>query len=290
VQSPLVETNTSPLGVAFATLTASASDGPLLVMLSVYVTVLPGTTDAEPVAVIATSADGTSASLAVALLFPAGSFVPTGAATVAVLASVPVALAEIVPVAVNVTVPPLSTFTLAARFPLPLAAGQAEPAVAVQLQVTPLMIAGKLSVTVAPVTALGPALLTAMVQVAADPGTGVPELSALVIDRSAVGVMTVLASVAELLPAGSLVPTGAVIVAVFEIVPDPLAVAVTVKVAVPPESRFTPAETLPVPLAGQLDPALAAQVQLALVTVAGKMSVTVAPVTADGPAFDATMV
>jgi hypothetical protein len=35
VQSPLVEANVSPLGVAFATLTASASDGPLLVMVSV---------------------------------------------------------------------------------------------------------------------------------------------------------------------------------------------------------------------------------------------------------------
>ena len=114
--------------------------------------------------------------------------------------------------------------------------------------------------------------------------------SVLVTDRSAVGVMTVLASVAELLPAGSFVPTGAVMVAVLEIVPDPLAVAVTVKVAVPPESRFTEAARLPLPLAGQLDPALAAQVQLALVTVAGKMSVIVAPVTADGPAFDATIV
>ena len=58
----------------------------------------------------------------------------------------------------------------------------------------------------------------------------------------------------------------------------------------PPERRLTDAETLPVPLAGQLEPPLATQVQLALVTLAGKMSVTVAPVTADGPAFDATIV
>jgi hypothetical protein len=46
--------------------------------------------------------------------------------------------------------------------------------------------------------------------------------SVLVIDRSAVGVMTVLPSVALLLPAGSFTPTGAAIVAVLEIVPDPL--------------------------------------------------------------------
>jgi hypothetical protein len=44
--------------------------------------------------------------------------------------------------------------------------------------------------------------------------------SVLVIDRSAVGVMTVLLSVALLLPAGSFTPTGAAIVAVFEIVPE----------------------------------------------------------------------
>ena len=43
--------------------------------------------------------------------------------------------------------------------------------------------------------------------------------------------MTVLLSVALLLPAGSLNPTGAAMVAVFEIVPDPLAVAVTKQVA-----------------------------------------------------------
>ena len=114
--------------------------------------------------------------------------------------------------------------------------------------------------------------------------------SVFVIDRSAVGVMTVFASVAELLPAGSFTPTGAAIVAVLEIVPEPLAVAVTVKVAVPPESSVTLALMLPLPLAGQLDPALAMQVQVALVSAAGKLSVTVAPVAVDGPAFEATIV
>ena len=141
--------------------------------------------------------------------------------------------------------------------------------------------------------------------------------SVFVMLRSGVGVMTVFASVAELFPAGSFTPPGAVTVAVLLIVPDPLAVAVTVKVAAPPESRFTDAARFPLPLAGQLDPALAVQVhvapvtdaarfpdplagqtepalavhvQVAPVSAAGKLSVTVAAVTALGPAFDATIV
>src|SRR5262245_58332702 len=108
--------------------------------------------------------------------------------------------------------------------------------------------------------------------------------------RSAVGVMTVLLTVAELLPAGSLIPPGAAMVAVFVIAPVPVAVVVTVKVTLPPESRFTPCEMLPLPFAAQLEPAVAEQVHVAPVSAAGKLSVTVAPVTALGPAFDATIV
>ena len=47
---------------------------------------------------------------------------------------------------------------------------------------------------------------------------------------------------------------------------------------------------LPLPLAGQLDPALAAQVQLPIVKPVGAVSVTVAPVTALGPLLVATIV
>jgi hypothetical protein len=251
--------------------------------------VLPGTTDADPVAEISTSAEGTSASVAVALLFPAGSLVPTGAATVAVFAIVPVALAEMVPVAVKVTVPPLSTFTLAARSPLPLAAGQAEPALAEQVQVTPVSVAGKMSVTVAPVTALGPALPTVMTYVAVAPGTGVPELSAFVMLRSDVGVMTVLASVAELLPAGRWCRPGG----------DRRGVRDRARSARrrgdregrrPPERRFTEAARFPTRSPGRPSPRSRRRSRSRSVTLAGKMSVTVAPVTADGPAFDATMV
>ncbi len=47
---------------------------------------------------------------------------------------------------------------------------------------------------------------------------------------------------------------------------------------------------LPEPEAVQLPPPAAAQVQVTLVSVAGKLSATVAPVTAEGPTFVATMV
>jgi hypothetical protein len=67
-------------------------------------------------------------------------------------------------------------------------------------------------------------------------------------------------------------------------------VALTVKVAVPALRRSTDAEMLPLPLAAQLDPALAAQVQLPIVKPLGAVSVTVAPVTALGPLLVATMV
>src|SRR5437016_8877589 len=103
--------------------------------------------------------------------------------------------------------------------------------------------------------------------------------------RSAVGVMTVLLSVAALFPAGSLVPAGAVIIAVFVIVPEPaVTVAVAVNVAVPPLSRFTKALRLPLPLAGQAEPAEATHVHVGLVSCAGKTSLTVAPTTVLGPA------
>jgi hypothetical protein len=108
--------------------------------------------------------------------------------------------------------------------------------------------------------------------------------------KSAVGVMTVLLSVALLFPAGSFVPPGAATVAVFVIVPLPVAVAFTVNVAVPPESKLMLAAMSPAPVAGQVDPALAVQVQPLTVMFAGKTSLTVAPVTALGPAFDTTIV
>src|SRR2546425_100546 len=96
----------------------------------------------------------------VALLFSAGTFTPAGAVTVATLVIVPVPVT--VAAAVNVAVPPARRSTAALRLPLPLA-GQLEPAEAAHVHVTPLSWAGKLSVTVAPVTALGPALVATIV-------------------------------------------------------------------------------------------------------------------------------
>ena len=84
--------------------------------------------------------------------------------------------------------------------------------------------------------------------------------------------------------------TYTVTVAVFVRVPVPLTVAVTVKVAVPPFTRSTVAFRSPVPLTGQAEPALAAQVQVAPVSCAGSGSMTVAPTTSLGPLFVTTIV
>src|SRR5438093_4241272 len=102
--------------------------------------------------------------------------------------------------------------------------------------------------------------------------------SFLVIERSATR-LTVSVSVALLFPGvGSVTPTGAAIVAVLAIEPValPATVALTVKVAVPALSRFTLAAMLPLPLAGQLDPTLAVQVQAPIVKLAGPVWVIVA--------------
>ena len=116
------------------------------------------------VLVIERSAVGVIVSLSVALLLAVlGSVTPAGAVTLAVLVRVPVALKDRVPVAVKVAVPPTARFTVVAMLPLPLAAAQLEPAEAVQVQVTPVRLAGKVSVTEAPVTGLGPAFETVIV-------------------------------------------------------------------------------------------------------------------------------
>jgi hypothetical protein len=117
--------------------------------------------------------------------------------------------------------------------------------------------------------------------------------SVLVIARSAELVIVVV-SVAESFKAvGSVVPAGTASYAVFERVPlaDEATVPVTVNVALLPEGRFTAeVEMSPSPDAGQLAPGSALQVQLAPVKAAGKVSDTVAPVTAEGPLFVTTIV
>src|SRR5437660_441769 len=112
------------------------------------------------------SAWGVSVSLSVALLLPGvGSVTPAGGVTEAVLAREPVAAGSICTVKVKVTVAPTGRSTVVARAPAPLLGPVTLPppllAVAVQLAaVTP---AGSGSDTLAPVTALGPALLTTRV-------------------------------------------------------------------------------------------------------------------------------
>ena len=92
--------------------------------------------------------------------------------------------------------------------------------------------------------------------------------------------------------AGSVTPAGTVATAVLATdAGAPAArVAGTVNVAVPPASRLTVVEILPVPPLAQDDPALATHVQLPNVSPAGAVSVTVAPVTASGPLLVTTIV
>src|SRR5262245_1187898 len=201
----------------------------------------------------------------------------------AVFASVPVALTATVPVAVKVAVPAGSSVTAVAMDPAPEGTAQLDPADAAQVQVTPESAAGKVSVTVAAVAVLGPALLATIVYVTGVPGTAAAWPSVFVTARSPRGV-SVSVSVAVLLAdTGSVTPPGVVTVAVLASVPSApgATVPVAVKVTVPPASRFTVRLMLPAPEAAmQLEPAEAAQVQVTPVMAAGNVSATVAPFTA----------
>ena len=135
-------------------------------------------------------------------------------------------------------------------------------------------------------------MLTTMVYVVEVPAVTLATPSLLVIARSATEA-TVSVSVAVLLARlGSVTPAGGAMVAVLTMEPValPATVASTVNVAVPPLSKFTLAEMLPLPLAGQLEPTLATQLQALNVRAAGAVSATVAPTTALGPPFVATTV
>jgi hypothetical protein len=90
---------------------------------------------------------------------------------------------------------------------------------------------------------------------------------------------------------GSGVLAGGVTVAVFERGPvaDGERVPFKVYVAVPPTSRFTVSLMSPTPRAVQLEPGEATQVQVGTKIEAGTRSETVAPVTAEGPAFVTTI-
>src|SRR5579862_2778950 len=120
------------------------------------------------VLVIARSAVGLGVSVSVAeLLAGFGSVTPAGTATVAVLTRLPVAVEGAVPITVKITeLPaPAATFRVAARLlpdPVAPAVTVAVPVV-LEVQVTPVSVAGTLSATVAAVTLLRPLLVTVIV-------------------------------------------------------------------------------------------------------------------------------
>jgi len=125
-----------------------------------------------------------------------------------------------------------------------------------------------------------------------EPGIAVAAESVLVSETFAWRLIVVV-SVAELLPGvGSVAPPGRATLAVLESVPVDVGttVTLTVNVAVPPDRTLMLAEMLPDPDAGHDDPADAVHVHVTPVSDAGIVSVTVAPVIADGPAFDTTIV
>src|SRR5262245_56716421 len=115
---------------------------------------------------MARSAWGVSVSLSLALLLPGvGSVTPAGAVTVAVLARVPVAEGAIWTVKVKVRLALAGRSTVVARAPVPLLGPETlpPPLLAVAVQVATVTRAGCESDRLAPVTSLGPLLLTTIV-------------------------------------------------------------------------------------------------------------------------------
>src|SRR4029077_772605 len=128
-------------------------------------------------------------SVSVALLFPGvGSVTPAGTLTVAVLATLPVAPAPMLATTVYVIVLPTGRLTVSLILPLPLAVKPDALPLATAVKVSLATAAGKVSVTVAPVTLLGPLLLTTIVYVVELPATTLVTPSVLVMARSACAV------------------------------------------------------------------------------------------------------
>ena len=103
-------------------------------------------------------------SVSVAVLFALlASTAPAGGAIVAELVNDPVAVAATVAVKVYVAVPFTARLAVVLMLPVPFGDPQLDPAEAVQGHEAFVSVAGKLSATAAPTTALGPALLTVIV-------------------------------------------------------------------------------------------------------------------------------
>src|SRR5262245_37715726 len=185
-QAPALGTKPSPGGVGSSTTTLVAVDGPSFVTSIVKATLVPAVAMAGPDFVTTRSAAPTIVDVSeLVSLADAGSVVSAGGATVAVLVSVPVASGDTVPVAVKVTEPPAGRSTVVVMLPDPLVAAQLDPGAGLQVQVTLPGTRGKVSVTAAPVTSLGPALVTVMVYVSARPARTSSRPSVLVTERSA---------------------------------------------------------------------------------------------------------
>ena len=116
--------------------------------------------------------------------------------------------------------------------------------------------------------------------------------SVFVIRRSACGASEVVSDAELSAGVGSITPDGGATDASLTTVPvAPAAiVASTLNTAVPPTARFTSSLMSPEPDAAQLEPAEAVQVQVAPVSDVGRVSVTTAPVTAEGPELVVTIV
>src|SRR6266540_3540802 len=114
---------------------------------------------------------------------------------------------------------PAGIVTVSLMLPVPLAVNPEAPPVCVAVKVTPVMRAGKLSVTTAPVTLLGPLLITVIVYVLLWPGTYLDRPSVMVTLRSAWKVIVSVSVALLLVRLGSVTSIGAVTVAVLESVP-----------------------------------------------------------------------
>lgn len=116
------------------------------------------------VLVIDKSEVGVSVSVSLAELFAGlGSVIPVGAATVAMFVIVPVAVLNTEVATIKVAVPFGNKFTVVLMFTFPAALAQLEPEEVVQVHERETRLAGRISVTCAPTTALGPTFDTTMV-------------------------------------------------------------------------------------------------------------------------------
>jgi hypothetical protein len=269
--------------------------GPAFDATIVYVVCVPGTSEVTLfVLVIERSPIELIVSVSVALLLPgAGSGTAPGGVTVAVLTSEPVAVGNTDDVTVNVAVEPGARLTVVLIPPLPLGAAQLPPAEAAQVHVAAPNFEERGSVTVAPLTALGPLFLTVIEYVTPVPAVTAVTPSVFVIERSACGVSMSVSLAVLLSGFVSMAPSGGVTVTVFVTNPAGAAgsgVALTRNVAVPPFNRLTRVLMFPVPLAArQLEPWELVHVHETFVKTAGRGSETGTPNTSFGPLFLTTM-